>query len=625
MKKIFSFKSGKGALRWGSSTSPQDDDGRVPAVSSSSAGYSIRDKDLGKIHKAASNGNVATVQQILLLRKNGLNDRDKMSRTALHLACANGHQEVVTLLLERKCQLSLRDSESRTPLMKAVQCQQEECATLLLDHGADPNLVDVFGNTALHYAVSAQNVSIVAKLLSHNADTEARNKDDLTPLLLALNENKQQMVELLINKDANFHAVDKIKCNHQLISQYKEEKRLNSSPAISNSEDESSEEEDSLSRLCTRPGVNDSWPTSDDEELDFETKTVPKLNFAKLMSASQQCRKSTDANCAIMRPENRSLSEDNNSDSKNEDVVETLPKPSVKAQDLSHPVFPSPAPLLTPFKSLTVLDITKEEATKPVIGNEETGNDVNESAAQEHTSNHNLTYVDGAHKNSRRDMMSALGLGEEDDIESPWDSESISESLPQKYVDDFSGAANQRGENMFNGQVDDSPEKYPHLKPNVEVKDAVAENTVDVKDTQISQSDMSAELDLEMASEEDQERLDGSENNHPLVEEEEKMHKNSDIELSENIRDDGADNHGLIQQAKSEKTDKQDFSVMENEDSDSNPGLPMKEVKKNENEKWTVKESVTTSTFEKADCFTGNVLQMNTDSSLSEVDRNDGR
>uniref|UniRef100_A0A8C3W0H2 Uncharacterized protein n=1 Tax=Catagonus wagneri TaxID=51154 RepID=A0A8C3W0H2_9CETA len=43
-------------------------------------GYHIRDKDLGKIHKAACVGDVARVQQILLLRKSGLNDKDKKNR-----------------------------------------------------------------------------------------------------------------------------------------------------------------------------------------------------------------------------------------------------------------------------------------------------------------------------------------------------------------------------------------------------------------------------------------------------------------------------------------------------------------------------------------------------------------
>ncbi|XP_026977451.1 ankyrin repeat domain-containing protein 26 isoform X4 [Sagmatias obliquidens] len=652
MKKIFGFGSKKGESPFGSFTSSRRESGnRI----NSRPEYHIRDKDLGKIHKAASVGNVAKVQQILLLGKNGLNDRDKMNRTALHLACASGHPAVVTLLVERKCQLNLCDNENRTALMKAIQCQEEECATILLEHGADPNVMDISGNTALHYAALYQNISLAAKLLSHDANIEARNKEDLTPLLLAVSENNQHMVEFLVKKEANIHVVDKMKSNRQLISEYKEEKRPKTPSQNSNPVDESSEEE-SLSRLSNKPGVDDSWPTSDDEDLDFDTKNVLKPSLTKLMSASRQSKKNIEAKCGIVRPEKRTFFEDNSSDSENEDVVETFPKPSIRLQGVSHPAFPSPEPLPKPLKSLADLGLTKEGATNPEIGEKENDTDV-ESAPQEQIDHNNLTSFDGAHKNNRSDMMSALGLGEEEGIESPWDSESISESLPQKYVDHLSGAAGQRGKNILNGQVEDvpyipscmsgsrnfkmtkledprnvgipvahmdSPEEYPHLKPAVGVKDSVPNETVGMKDLQTSRSDLSAELDLEITSEEAQERLDGSENNHSQVEEEKNKHKSSEMEVSENIYD--ADDSGLIQQRKSRKTNNQQFPTMENEDSDSSgPGVHMKEVKKNENEKWTSKECVITPMFEKDDSLIGGLLHMNDDSSLSGVDQDDGR
>ncbi|XDA82074.1 hypothetical protein R6Z07M_011958 [Ovis aries] len=534
MKKIFDLRSKKGKSPLGSFTIPGRDRGHHRT--SFQPGYHIRDRDLGKIHKAASVGNVAKVQQVLLLGKNGLDDKDKMNRTALHLACAYGHSAVVALLLERKCLLNLCDSENKTALMKAVECQEEECATLLLEHGADPNVVDVNGNTALHYAVFCQNISLAAKLLSYNANIEARNKDDLTPLLLGISERKQQIVEFLVRKEANIHAVDKMKrtalilaVNYEslnvvslllqrgadvfsqdvfgrtaeeyavisgfkiiceLISEYKG-KRPKTPPKKSNSVDKSSEE-DSLSRFSNKPGV-DSQFASDDEVLDFETP-APKLNLQKLMKAFQQSKRK-EAECGIVRQESTTFSENNNSDSEIEDVVETFPKPSPGVQGFSHPAFPRPDPLPKPLKTLAGLGLAKEGATKPELVEKESDVDIIERAPQGQANHDHLTSVDRARENDRSGMMSALGLGEEKDIESPWDSESISESIPLKFVDHLFG--DQRGKTTLNEQVQGSPaaaaaklpEKCPNVKPAVGVKDSVPNKTVGMKDPQTSSSD----------------------------------------------------------------------------------------------------------------------------------------
>ncbi|XP_047280786.1 ankyrin repeat domain-containing protein 26 isoform X10 [Homo sapiens] len=661
MKKIFSKKGesplGSFARRQRSSAGGGGEPGEGAY---SQPGYHVRDRDLGKIHKAASAGNVAKVQQILLLRKNGLNDRDKMNRTALHLACANGHPEVVTLLVDRKCQLNVCDNENRTALMKAVQCQEEKCATILLEHGADPNLADVHGNTALHYAVYNEDISVATKLLLYDANIEAKNKDDLTPLLLAVSGKKQQMVEFLIKKKANVNAVDKLESSHQLISEYKEERIPKHSSQNSNSVDESSE--DSLSRLSGKPGVDDSWPTSDDEDLNFDTKNVPKPSLAKLMTASQQSRKNLEATYGTVRTGNRTLFEDRDSDSQDEVVVESLPTTSIKVQCFSHPTYQSPDLLPKPsHKSLANPGLMKEEPTKPGIAKKENGIDIIESAPLEQTNNDNLTYVDEVHKNNRSDMMSALGLGQEEDIESPWDSESISENFPQKYVDPLAGAADGKEKNIGNEQAEDvfyipscmsgsrnfkmakledtrnvgmpvahmeSPERYLHLKPTIEMKDSVPNKAGGMKDVQTSKA---AEHDLEVASEEEQER-EGSENNQPQVEEERKKHRNNEMEVSANIHDgatddaeDDDDDDGLIQKRKSGETDHQQFPRKENKEYASGPALQMKEVKSTEKEKRTSKESVNSPVFGKASLLTGGLLQVDDDSSLSEIDEDEGR
>ncbi|XP_069847856.1 ankyrin repeat domain-containing protein 62-like isoform X2 [Dipodomys merriami] len=123
----------------------------VNAKGFDSARYLSRYKASGKIHKAASQGDVGKVQRKLLGGKNDVNARDKKNRTALHYACAYGHLAIVALLIE-KCEIDICDSDNSTALIK----------------------------------------------------------DGLTPLLLALKENKQQMAEFLIENKANIHAVDEL-------------------------------------------------------------------------------------------------------------------------------------------------------------------------------------------------------------------------------------------------------------------------------------------------------------------------------------------------------------------------------------------------------------------------------
>ncbi|PNI60850.1 ANKRD30A isoform 2 [Pan troglodytes] len=188
-------------------------------VYTSNDSYIVHSGDLRKIHKAASRGQVRKLEKMTKRKKTiNLNIQDAKRRTALHWACVNGHEEVVTFLVDRKCQLDVLDCEHRTPLMKALQCHREACANILIDSGADLNLIDVYGNTALHYAVYSEILSVVAKLLSHGAVIEVHNKASLTPLLLSITKRSEQIVEFLLIKNANANAVNKYKCTALMLA-----------------------------------------------------------------------------------------------------------------------------------------------------------------------------------------------------------------------------------------------------------------------------------------------------------------------------------------------------------------------------------------------------------------------
>ncbi|ELK30416.1 Ankyrin repeat domain-containing protein 7 [Myotis davidii] len=171
-------------------------------------GYSLCDRDLRTLHKAAALGDLDKVKEYLLLRKHDVNAPDRKYRTPLHLACAFGCSNVVSFLIEKQCKINVFDSENKSPLIKAVQCKNETCASMLLDQGADPNIMDLDGNTALHYAVYGQSVKLVKKLLEYEVNLEAQNKDGCTPLLLAVTENNAEIVKFLLKRGADANASD---------------------------------------------------------------------------------------------------------------------------------------------------------------------------------------------------------------------------------------------------------------------------------------------------------------------------------------------------------------------------------------------------------------------------------
>uniref|UniRef100_A0A672U6X3 Uncharacterized protein n=1 Tax=Strigops habroptila TaxID=2489341 RepID=A0A672U6X3_STRHB len=159
--------------------------------------YELQEKDLGRLHRAAAHGDLAWLRRWRWWLK-----RVGIDKTPLHLACVNGHADVVRYLVQKNCQLNFADSFKRSPLMKAVQCQQEECVAILLEHGADPNLADADGNTALHLAVLCQTCLCFSKwnYLSF--------QDGYTPLNLAISRHEEEMVEFLLTKGADRHAQD---------------------------------------------------------------------------------------------------------------------------------------------------------------------------------------------------------------------------------------------------------------------------------------------------------------------------------------------------------------------------------------------------------------------------------
>ncbi|XP_045652583.1 ankyrin repeat domain-containing protein 62-like isoform X3 [Ursus americanus] len=115
------------------------------------------------------------------------------------------------------------------------------------------------------------------------------------------------------------------------------------------------------------------------------------------------------------------------------------------------------------------------------------------------------------------------------------------------------------------------------IQPIIEVKASVRNKTIEIKKKDTSKSDLSAERNLEMTSEEEQERQGESENNHLQMVEERKRHESDKLAVSESIY--AAAAPGLIQQRASGKTDNHLCPIMEDEDSDGPAKKTSKEKK----------------------------------------------
>ncbi|XP_064338605.1 ankyrin repeat domain-containing protein 26-like isoform X7 [Camelus dromedarius] len=383
-------------------------------------------------------------------------------RTALHLACASGQSSVVALLTQWKCDLDARDEESRTALIKAVQCRKEECVTILLKQGADPNLEDNFQNTALHYAVLAENTSIAAELLHYNANIEAINKYNFTPFLVAVRENKEEMVKFLIENGANVHAVDMLQRSALMLAVFHD------SPDIV--------------KLLLQKHVN-----------------ACSLDFQGWSAERYACRngfKHLYQQIVDYREEKIPNTPPQNSDLGQSSAKESLPSSHTGAENIQEKL------QLSGKDDEEMVELgTSNGSRMDSLKNVEQKMDL---VVEVSPSNEDISVI---RVSPKHDIDDSRPPSDEDLDLAP---KSTSEIQLPNHVDHLSGAAGLGEKNTLNGQIENSTEKYPHLKPAVGVKDSVPKKTGEMKNLHRFKSD----LDLERTSEEEQERLDGSENNH---------------------------------------------------------------------------------------------------------------
>uniref|UniRef100_A0A8C7RYW4 Ankyrin repeat and KH domain containing 1 n=1 Tax=Oncorhynchus mykiss TaxID=8022 RepID=A0A8C7RYW4_ONCMY len=127
--------------------------------------------------------------------------------TALTLACAGGHEELVSVLIARGANIEHRDKKGFTPLILSATAGHVGVVEVLLDKGGDIEAQsERTKDTPLSLACSGGRQEVVELLLLRGANKEHRNVSDYTPLSLAASGGYVNIIKILLNAGAEINS-----------------------------------------------------------------------------------------------------------------------------------------------------------------------------------------------------------------------------------------------------------------------------------------------------------------------------------------------------------------------------------------------------------------------------------
>jgi ankyrin repeat protein len=122
------------------------------------------------------------------MKEEGLEAKDAMGRTAVHLMVHAGNLDMINYLLGCGAKAATQGKYGETPLLLALRLKRLDIAEVLVAHmgGQALEAKDERGRTALHWAVEDFGLGIVKLLLSAGAKVVSENKDRETLMLSAV-------------------------------------------------------------------------------------------------------------------------------------------------------------------------------------------------------------------------------------------------------------------------------------------------------------------------------------------------------------------------------------------------------------------------------------------------------
>jgi ankyrin repeat protein len=134
--------------------------------------------------------------------------------TPVHLASANGHQDILVFLFSKHKNPNCLDSKGRTPLHMAAKSGHTDVVEFLLERGANVAVHErVSGLSPTHLAAAHGNSCCLKLLLANTEDATCVDARDharhlRTPLAMAVENGYIKSAELLLQHGAHIDAHD---------------------------------------------------------------------------------------------------------------------------------------------------------------------------------------------------------------------------------------------------------------------------------------------------------------------------------------------------------------------------------------------------------------------------------
>ncbi|XP_062501519.1 fibronectin type 3 and ankyrin repeat domains protein 1-like [Corticium candelabrum] len=178
-----------------------------PAVTVFTTRRPLTSEDL---HKAVLAWDLEDVKRVLESKNVAVDVPDRLSLSALMIACQKGYRTVAEMLIDYGADVNYQSGSGKTSLMVACYAGHLSVIHLLHEKGVQWTQKDKGGSSAIHYAVDGGQDNVIGYIVQNKlADVNERDASQWSPLLRAAAVNGHVGVaDVLLTYGADIEAKD---------------------------------------------------------------------------------------------------------------------------------------------------------------------------------------------------------------------------------------------------------------------------------------------------------------------------------------------------------------------------------------------------------------------------------